>query len=220
MPSWRAEPQRLAGSWRAYRQTAPDTAPLFHAAGEPTPCQRSGRWHRKGDGYAQYLALEATGAWCELIRYECIRANARAVEYTRKLWLVHVEEREIADLSRFEDYSACGLDPRLAVGEHEAAQQLADELREAGYRGLLSPSAAFPGGTNLTLFGERYEKVLRTQPELWPNPRPEIRLPCQLLAEAGPPAELVFETCFIGMEHDGYRTHLRENGLPEPASPP
>lgn len=220
MPSWRVEPGRLTGPWLAYRQTAPDTAPLFHAAGAPRPRQRSGRWHREGENYAQYLALEATGAWCEQIRYEEIRAHARAAEYVRKLWLVYVDEKDIADLSNFEAYDGCGLDPGLAVGEHEPCQLLADELQAAGYRGLLSPCAALAGATNLTLFGERYEKVLRTRPELWANPRPELRLACQLVAEAGPPAELVTETCFKGMEHDGYRDHLREAGLPEPSAPP
>jgi len=134
--------------------------------------------------------------------------------------LVHVEENDIADLSTFDDYVACGLDPRIAVGDHGAAQQLADELRAAGYRGLLSPSAAFPGGTNLTLFGERYEKVMRTRPELWSNPQVGVRLPCQLLAEAAPPAELVLETCFEGMQHEAYRDFLQANELPQPSSPP
>lgn len=220
MPSWRVEPKRAEGAWLAYRQTAPDTAPLFHAAGEPFPSQRSGRWHRQGDGYAQYMALELAGSWCELIRYERIRYSARAAEYIRRLWLIHVEETDIADLSTFAAYAACGLDPRLAVAEHEPCHGLADELRAAGYRGLLSPNAALPGATNLTLFGERYEKVLRTQPELWRNPQPGVRMPCLLVAEAGPPADLVTETCFVGMQHDAYRDYLRANGLSEPASPP
>lgn len=220
VPSWRDEPRRLSGAWSAYRQTATDTAPLYHAAGEPTPSQRAGRWHRQGEGYAQYLALEAPGAWCELIRFENIRANARAVEYSRKLWQIYVEEAEIADLSTFDHYEKCGLNPRLAVAAHEPCQELADELREAGYRGLLSPSAALPGATNLTLFGTRYEKELRTRPEIWENPMPGVRLPCQLVAEAPPPAELVLATCFPGMVHDGYREYLRAVGRQAPSSPP
>lgn len=218
MASWRVEPRRVGGPWFAYRQVAPDTAPLFHAAGEAFPSQQSGRWHRQGEGYAQYLALEAPGAWCELIRYERIRAEARAAEYTRRLWLVYVNEGDvIADLSTFDHYVACDLDPRCAVGEHSASQVLADELRSAGYRGILSPSAALPGATNLTLFGQRYEKVLRTRPDKWSHPRPGLRLACNLVAESGPPAELVTATCFVGMEHDGYREHRRRNGPPAPA---
>jgi hypothetical protein len=220
VPSWRAEPKRVDGAWRAYRQAAPDTAPLFHAAGEPFPSQRSGRWHREGEGYAQYMALEAAGSWCELIRYERIRSGARAAQYVRRLWLLYVQETDIADLSTFSDWVACGIDPRLAIAEHEPCQELAEELRSAGYRGVLSPSAALPEATNLTLFGQRYEKVLRTRPEVWNNPQLGVRLPAHLVAEAGPPSELVTETCFVGMQHDGYRKHLRSKGLPEPSSPP
>jgi hypothetical protein len=171
-------------------------------------------------GYAQYMALEPAGSWAELIRYERIRAEARSTQYTRRLWLIFVQEGDIADLSSFEDYTACGLDPRVAVGAHRASQELGDQLREAGYRGVLSPNAALPGATNLTLFGERYEKVLRVRPDSWQNPAPAERLPCHLAAEGSPPAELITQTCFVGMRHDGYREYLRDVGAPAPADPP
>src|SRR5205807_4943033 len=118
MASWRAEPARVSGEWRCYRQVSPDWASLYHAAGEPIPSQSSGRWHRQGEGYAQYMALEPLGAWAELMRYEGIHGDARAESYKRSLWLVFVREQDIADLSTFDRYDACGLDPRLAVGGH------------------------------------------------------------------------------------------------------
>ena len=220
MASWRVEPTRLTHRWFAYRQVAPDTAPLFHAAGERVPSQRGGRWHDEGKGYAQYMALEPAGAWAELIRYERIRSRARAAEYSRRLWLIYIEEEDIADLSTFAAYEACGLDPRLAVGDHADSRVLGAELRAAGFRGLLSPSAALSGATNLTLFGERYEKVLTTRPERWVNPDPRVRLPCNLVAESGPSAELITETCFVGMKHEAYREHLRANGLRLPTRAP
>ncbi len=148
MDSWRVEPVRRSQRWVCYRQTAVDNAPLYHSAGERTPSQTSGRWHRKSEGYAQYLALEPAGAWAELIRYEHLRGGARRAEYNRRLWAVVVDETEIADLSTFLAYDQCGLDPRLAVGAHPEAQELADALIAAGYRGLLSPSAALPGATD------------------------------------------------------------------------
>jgi hypothetical protein len=218
--NWQTEPSKVSKQWLAYRQVDTESAALFHAAGEPVPSQPDGRWHRQGEGYAQYLALEAPGAWAELIRYERIRSHARGQEYVRRLWLAFVDETDIADLSTFEDYVECGLDPRLAVGEHEDSQKLADALRSAGFRGLLSPSAALPGATNLTLFEERYEKVLLTNPENWQNPQCGLRIPCSLVAEAPPPIELITSVCFRGMEHDGYRQFLREHTLPAPSSPP
>lgn len=205
MASWRTEPARLSGEWHAYRQVSPEWAPLYHAAGEPVPSQTSGRWHRRGEGYAQYLALEPLGAWAELVRSEAIRGGARAEQYRRRLWLVFVREHDIADLSTFAAYEACGLAPELAVGAHADAQALADDLRAAGFRGVLSPSAALAGATNLTLFGARYEKVLLGALAAWPNPMPDVRLPCSLVVEGNPPAELVVETTFRGMEHDGLR---------------
>ena len=220
MVSWADEPGRLTGSWFAFRQAAPDTAPLFHSAGERVPSQISGRWHREGEGYAQYMALEPLGAWAELVRYERIRSRPRGDEYRRRLWHIYVEEEEIANLSSFAHYAACGLDPRLAVGDHAASQDLADDLRGAGFRGVLSPSAALPGATNLTLFGERYEKTLTTRADAWPNPRPDVRLGCNLVAESGPVGDLVTETCFVGMEHDGYREYLRENDIHAPRGAP
>lgn len=204
MPSWEAEPTRLSARWIAYRQVSPDWAPLYHAAGEPQPSQQSGRWHRVGEGYAQYLSLDSSGAWAELIRYEAIRGQARAEQYRRRLWVFSVEEHDIADLSTFDAYQACGLDPHIAIGDHQISQALADELRAAGYRGILSPAAALDGAVNLTLFGERYEKVLSTGIERWHNPKPGVMLPGTLVVEGNPPPELVTETVFEGEPHLGY----------------
>ncbi len=203
------EPARLRGEWHCYRQVSPDWPPLYHAAGEPVPTQDSGRWHRLGEGYVQYLALEPLGAWAELVRYEGIRGHTRAEQYRRRLWLVFVREHEIADLRTFEHYEACGLDPRIAVGPHADAQSLADRLRVAGYHGVLSPSAALVGATNLTLFGPRFEKVLLGGLDSWANTHPGLKLPCSLVVEGNPPEQLVTETVFADMEHDGYRDWLR-----------
>lgn len=211
MASWRVEPPRVAGEWLCFRQVSPDWAPLYHAAGEPIPSQSAGRWHAQGESYAQYLSLEPLGAWAELVRFEGIRGAVRAEQYRRRLWLVLVRESAIADLSSFKAYRACGLDPLVAVGDHAASQRLAEELRAADYRGVLSPSAALAGATNLTLFGPRYEKVLTSGLARWANPRPELRLPCSLVVEGHPPEQLISETVFEGSEHDGYQEWVAAN---------
>ncbi len=69
---------------------------------------------------------------------------------------------------------------------------------------MLSPNAALPAATNLTLFGERYEKLLLEGADSWSNPRPGLLVPCNLLAIGAPPSELIGETCFRGMRHRGY----------------
>jgi len=218
--SWRTEPARISVERYCFRQVSPEWTPLYHAARELHPSQVSGRWHRMGEGYAQYMALEPMGAWAELVRYEGIRGNTRAVEYLRRLWLVLVRERDVADLGIFDRYEACGLDPRLAVGAHEDSCKLADDLRAAGFRGVLSPSAALVGATNLTLFGPRVEKKLLLGLDTWDNPEPELRLPCSLVVEGNPPEELTTETSFQDMPHEGYRVWLRAKGRPLPPGTP
>ena len=218
--NWRVDPARLSGEWSCYRQVDPQWAPLYHGAGEPVPSQSSGRWHRQGEGYAQYMAVEPLGAWAELVRYEHIRGHTRAEQYRRKLWLLFVREHDIADLSTFDHYDAAGLGPRVAVGAHTNSQDLADELRAAGYRGVLSPSAALVGATNLTLFGERFERPRLGGLATWSNPKPGVFVPCSLAADGNPPEQLILDTVFENMEHDGYRDWLRAHGKPLPSGTP
>lgn len=221
MASWRAEPRSVSGEWTCFRQVSPEWPPLYHDAGVPVPDQEPGRWHRKGEGYAQYLALSPLGAWAECARYFSLRSPAAARSMKRDLWLVFVRERRIADLSSFDRYESCGLDPRIAVGGHAASQTLADDLRVAGYRGVLSPSAALPGVVNLTVFGERYERVLLTDVAAWPNPDVEAWLPVQAVVEEGPvPVQLCTETVFMTKKHEGYRDWLAGRGRPQPPTAP
>jgi RES domain-containing protein len=219
--SWLIRPDAAAGEWTCFRQTSPDWPALYHNAGVPSPDQESGRWHRKGQGYAQYLSLSPLGAWAEYARYASVRSVALAAEVRRNMWCVFVRETEIADLSTFDRYSDCGLDPVIAVGEHAASQLLADDLRADGFRGVLSPSAALPRVVNLTIFGERYEKELRTSLEDWRNPDVDSFLPVQIVAREAPlPAELCTETVFRTKRHEGYRAWLSARGLPLPIDPP
>jgi hypothetical protein len=219
--SWRTEPARISDEWHCFRQVSPKFPPLFHAAGEPFPSQESGRWHVEGEDYAQYLSLSPLGAWAELVRYYSIRDHDLAREQRRNLWLVLVRESEIADLSTFDKWADCGLDPRHAVDRHKHCQGIGRELRTAGYRGVLSPCAALPGVANLTLFGERYERVLGGGLDTWTNPDPDSFLPCERVAEeASPPLELLTDTCFLHGPHLGYRSYLRENGLSLPRGNP
>ncbi len=203
--SWAVDPAPVSVARFWYRHTSPEWPPLVHSAGEPRPSQESGRWHKHGEGYAQYLAESPAGAWAELVRYYEIRSSAFAAEQRRNLWLIYVEEHEIADLSTFDAWVRCGLDPSLAVGKHAPCQDLAFELEAQGYRGVLSPSAALADTINLTLFGSRYEHVLNSDPRGWVNPDPHTWLACQLAAAtAAPPADLLTQTCFLGAPHLGY----------------
>ena len=151
MSGWTKPPQRVSGTWVCFRQTSPRWPALFHDAGAQRPQQESGRWNRLGESYAQYLSVSPAGAWAELLRYLSIHTAEVAVEQRRHLWAVTVVEHDIADLTTFARWDACGLDPAIAVGEHTRSQAVADDLRATGYRGLLAPSAALPGAVNLTV---------------------------------------------------------------------
>lgn len=202
MASWTSEPARVAGSWIGYRHTALGIPPLWYGAGATTLRQESGRWHREGEALAQYLALSSDGAWAERIRYESIRTEEDRLEDHRCLWQLRVEEADVADLASFDAWGACGLDPALAVGDHADCQALADELRAAGYRGVLAPSAALDvaGAVNLTLFDERIEHRISGAPlpdrPVVPN---GLWLPAILLTDSGAPT-------MFAMEHACYRT--------------
>jgi hypothetical protein len=166
VPSWTSEPAAVVGRWVAYRHVAQGLPPLWYGAGGTTLRQASGRWHREGESLVQYLALSSDGAWAELVRYESIRTEARRRRAHRSLWQLRVSADQIADLSTFDKWEACGLDPAIAVGDHGDSQALAGELRRARYRGVLSPSAALDvaGAVNLTLFGGRIEHLIEGQP--------------------------------------------------------
>jgi RES domain-containing protein len=206
VPSWTSEPAAVADRWVVYRHVAPELPPLWYGAGGTTLRQESGRWHREGESLVQYLALSSDGAWAEYVRYEHIRTDARRRGAHRSLWQLRVAADRIADLSTFDKWEACGLDPAVAVGDHSASQALASELHSARYRGVLSPSAALDvaGAVNLTLFGGRIEHPIEGRP-LPDEPVGGANapwLPAILLTDRGAPTPFAMErTCYRSGHH-------------------
>jgi RES domain-containing protein len=208
--SWLHDPIARSGIWIVYRQAPGSFPPLWHRGSQRQPTdQPEGRWHSAGAGHiVQYASLDSDGAWAELVRYEGIRTEAQrqAAEIRVQLWQLTVEETDIADLSTFDRIAACGLDPAEIVAEqHPYCQALADDLREAGYRGVLAPSAAMSDVVNLSLFGPRREVLAR---ELTlrgePNPNPGYFIPVKPLADdTVPPADILNYTRHHGDPHLG-----------------
>lgn len=213
---WAAPPERVSGVWRAYRHTARGYPPLWYGAGGTSLRQESGRWHEEGKDVAQYMALSANGAWAERCRYAAIRDDQRRLEERRCLWELQLQEHDIADLSSFDKYAACGLAPELAVGPHQLSRPLADALRAAGYRGVLSPSAAYDrsDAVNLTLFGERLEgHEYGSMPDPADNPRPDIFIPAILITDSGAPTEFAMHhTCYQDEYHQTFDKWCLANG--------
>lgn len=206
MPSWTSRPAAVAGRWTVYRHVADGVPPLWHGAGSTTLRQESGRWHREGESFVQYLALSSDGAWAEWVRYEALRTEEDRRRGHRSLWQLRVSVDSIADLSTFDAWEACGLDPEIAVGDHADSQALASELRRAGYRGVLSPSAALDlaGAVNLTLFGARVEHRVEGLP-LPGEPVGGVNapwVPAVLLADRAAPTPFAMEhACYRASPH-------------------
>jgi hypothetical protein len=155
------------------------------------------------------MSLDVDAAWAELVRYEHLRSETDRQDARRRLWACFVEDHDIADLSSFATIADCGLDAAVLVAdEHAGSRALAAELAQAGFRGLLSASAALPGAVNLTLFGGRRE-IRHDDADLrrrgGANPLPETYIVVQELADdAIAPAHLLERTRLLGDPHRGF----------------
>lgn len=150
--------------------------------------------------------MSPAGAWAELIRYLHLRTPDAVVEQRRSLWQVHVRLDDIADLSTFDHWEGCGLDPAHAISDdHSPCQAIADWLTGNSYSGLLAPSAALPGSANLTIFGERYEHITLDDPGGLRARDSDVWLPVALAAAgAHPPHDLVTRARYVGQPHGGF----------------
>ena len=174
MANWRREPIRVASDWVVFRHGAVEASPVWSDF-RPQP---AARWHRLGS-FAQYLSLQPGGAWAEFVSHQAVTPDIRESS-PRCLWRLWVSERDVADLSTAARIAEAGLVPATFTDfdTYEECQQLAADLVDAGFRGLLSPSAALPSCTNLTLFGPR----LPLEVSAWASEAvPENRAPDEVL---------------------------------------
>jgi RES domain-containing protein len=183
-------PPHLSLQARVYRATSYDV-PLRVAAN-----RRSGRWNIAGAGTVQYLCLDAEAPYAEKIRHEGLKTEGEAGTYTVALWELEVNEGFVVDYGTFEKAEAAGFPAEALVDDdHERCQKEAQRLIGLGARGVLSPSAALPGSTNLTLFGQRVEVRWGARPGV------SSAVPAQRLATGHPPRALVERVRFFGDEH-------------------
>jgi hypothetical protein len=146
----------------------------------------------KGLGYAQYMSLREDGAWAEFVRAAHVTGPDVAAGKLRHMWGCHVFDEDIADLRTPATAAVADIDPEVLVGSHEPCQEIAAQLVDWGYRGVLSPNAALEGVVNLTLFGPRHENHLtlgdRFDPRYVSRDVVEVRL---IRPGAQPPNELI-----------------------------
>jgi hypothetical protein len=161
-----------------------------------------GRWHVSGDGATQYLSLSTDGAWAELIRNEELRTEDEVAMVSVSMWAVAIDQEMIVDYSSFELAEQAGFDPLALVDEnYELCQREGARLRALNYAGVLAPSAALPGATNLTLFGPRMASTWDRPPLLASS------IPATIIAKGGPPPGLLASVRRIGTAHRDLVAH-------------
>jgi RES domain-containing protein len=136
---------------------------VYHAFAEaPLPARADGRFSRVGAGVTTYLSMARETAAREVARrWGAVAADPAAyVTFT-----VPVRLRRVVDLTGPGVAAALGLSRETLTGPDLApGQALAARLRAAGVEGLLTWSAADPGGTNLVVFLDRLDPASAVGP--------------------------------------------------------
>jgi hypothetical protein len=149
--------------------------------------QPSARWHRVGEGPAQYFADTPGGAWAEFLRHEEITDEADLEGVTRAMWAVEVGEPDAVTPDLPEAVARGGRDA-YAPCQEEAAR-----LRADGATGLRARCAALRDGR---AGGRRVEHGFQEGPvaDGWTyvlyGPRPDI-VGWLVVDRGRPPADLL-----------------------------
>lgn len=162
------------------------------------------RWHRIGDGATQYLSATPDGAWAELIRNENLRSENDLLLVAMPLWQARIEQARVADYRDFETAELAGFDPESLIDDDQGeCQAEGGRLRAAGFAGVLYPSAALPGETNLALFGPRILLPWGSSRRLASG------IPGAQLTVGAPPKELLPRVRHVGARHAGFSEYQR-----------
>jgi RES domain-containing protein len=167
------------------------------------PNTDEGRWHRREDGPTQYLSVTVEGAWAELIRTEGLRSEAEVALLRMPMWVADLDVHRIADYGTFEKADRAGFAPDALFDEdYSHCQVEGSRLRSSGYQGVLAPSAALPGSTNVTLFGPRIASRWGISPSLASS------IPATRIAVGAPPEGIVRRVRQRGEPDPIYETYL------------
>jgi RES domain-containing protein len=135
------------------------TRPLNDLKDVADPATYDGRYHRVGDPGTWYAALSPDGAWAEHYRH-WTHADIDPYEVRRRFGRARVRDLRLLDLTSGDVRNALGVDEAALVGDdRKECQDLGARARAAGFDGLLVPSAALAGATNLVVFAHALHKV-------------------------------------------------------------
>src|ERR1700761_6794857 len=168
------------------------------------PHSEAGGGHRGGDEPTQYLSTSVEGAWAELIRTAEIASEPEVALIRMPMWVTQIHLKRIADYGTFERAAAAAFPPDALVDEdYSRCQVEGRRLREAGFQGVLSPSAALPGATNLTVFGPRIASSWNVRPVLASS------VPATEIAVGSPPEGIVDRVRQRGTAHAALETYVQ-----------
>lgn len=129
---------------------------INRAGGDPflwTPSPADGRWQRGAVIRGFYLADSEDTLWAEWYRHTSELGVPPATRMPRDTWRIAVDVTDIADLSDIATLSRHGISELQPTRKQWAVTQAVGEMYHlAGYRGILTPSAAHVGGQVLTIF--------------------------------------------------------------------
>lgn len=130
------------------------------------PNSRAGRWHVTGDPPTQYWSTTPDGAWAELIRAEELTREDELDLLRMPMWVCRIPCLGLVDLREAAAQQRLGLTAADLMSEDwSKCQEAAAELRGTA-RGVITPSAAIDGASNVTLFGARRAIDFEHQPRL------------------------------------------------------
>ncbi len=99
-----------------------------------------------------YASDQEQAAWAELFRH-FVDAGIDPAEVRRRIGKVRIEDLGVLDLTSAQVVSAVGLDADDLIGDGDGAcQAVAAAAVQAGFGGILAPSAALPGRRTLAVF--------------------------------------------------------------------
>jgi hypothetical protein len=186
----RKRPTVTAWAGIGYRTTTYDV-PLW-----VEPNRRDGRWNIAGFGCTQYFCLDPEAPLAEQLRHEDLRTEHDAATYRTSLWQVQIDEAAMVDYGTFEKAEAADFPAEALVDDdHERCQAEATWLKSQGVTAVLSPCAALPASTNITIFGPRVQVSWGAERRL------TSQMPVQRLSTGPPPVGLTTRVRYFGEEH-------------------
>ena len=163
-----------------------------------------GRWHVPADGATQYLSLSVEAAWAELIRAEQLHTEEAVALIRMPMWVLDLHVANLADYGDFDKAQAAGFSPESLIDDdYTFCQEEGQRLRGLGFKGVIAPSAALPGATNLTLFGPRVASSWGSPPILASS------IPTHQIAVGSPPAGIVGRVRFRAARHEAFSNWVK-----------